>query len=101
MKKYIGLTIKRYIPFLIVGLIISFFIVSATASTIPTSVTVYNNNLSFLEGEIGASIVTYLIVAAIPMVLLTIIGPIFANSYRNSLESADLFYQYDRVCFLA
>lgn len=94
MKKYILLTIKKYIPFLIVGFVLTFFLLTTTALTTITTKTISNN---YFNGEdFALDVYPILIISAVPMFLLTCIGPLFANSYRNSLESADLYYQFGK-----
>lgn len=95
MKKYVFSVFKRNIPIFAISLAIitSIFLTLFTSS--PLSITTSMNTPivpEYTEVEI-TYMVTIAIVSFIPMIIFTWILPIFANTNRYSIRSADLFYQ--------
>ena len=88
MKNYIKFLLKKYLPFYVVlfAVCISFFFTFLTT----------DNNVYYrpIEAEYYLSTPSsYLLVFIIPLALVSIFAPIFANSYRYSIKSVDVFYQ--------
>ena len=96
MKKYLAFTLKRYIPLFVVTFALCFFtFITPFGSAIPTYVTYhYYNGESYFSSILSDLTVTggtlYLV---IPVAIISMVLPFFANSYRYSLQSADTFYQ--------
>ena len=96
MKKYIIYTLKRYIPLFAVTFAVCFSSFFFTATAIPTSTQYYinpYNDSMYYYGSIFSVADSGLIVLAIPLIVFSTILPFFANSYRYSLKSADMFNQ--------
>lgn len=95
MKKYIIYNLKRFIPLYAVFFVVTFsiFLITFSFTNISTK--------EIIDSQTGEGIYYYLnndlssniIILAIPLVVITFILPIFANNYRYSLRSADLFNQ--------
>ncbi len=88
MRKYVINTIKRYIPFFAVSAAVLFSLFLSVSMAL-TSYYYKPEGLSYYVNTPYSGLLIYFI----PLVLLSIITPIFANSYRYSLKSVDLFYQ--------
>lgn len=91
MFKYIGSTLKRFIPFFIISAVILFslgLIFVASSSSFVTSYKYEGMDIVYQNRPNGG-----LLFLLIPAFLLTCVAPLIANSYRNSLKSADFYYQ--------
>lgn len=93
MNKYIKHTLRRYIPLFAVTFAICFAMFLMYFSSISVTKIVYSPYDYPYYGLFGNYTDSGLIIAAIPIVILTTILPLFANSYRNSIKGADVFYQ--------
>lgn len=91
MKKYIIYTLKRYIPLYAVTFAICFSTFLMFFSYTPVTVTLYDNYNYYSINSYFAS--SGLLIIAIMFSILTMILPLFANTYRNSIKGADIFYQ--------
>ena len=88
MKNYIKFLLKKYLPFYVVlfAVCVSFFFMFLT-----------NDNNVYVR-PIGMDYYistpnSYLLLFIIPLAIVSIFAPIFANTYRYSIKSADMFYQ--------
>lgn len=88
MKNYIKFLLKKFLPLYIVlfAVSISFFFVYLTVDT---------NTYTRPEGLEYYVTKPYsgLLIFIIPLALISIIAPMFANTYRYSIKSVDIFYQ--------
>ena len=95
MKRYIVYTIKRNIPLFAITFAICFSTFLSVYSALPPTLTSYGYDYgaaavdAFAEGEVYAILIS----SAVILFLMSSILPLFANSYRYSLKSADVFYQ--------
>ena len=88
MKSYIKFLLKKYLPFYVVlfAVCISFFFMFLTT----------DNNVYYRHMETEYYLQqpsSFLLVFIIPLALVSIFAPIFANTYRYSIKSVDVFYQ--------
>lgn len=98
MKKFIGLTIKKYIPFIVISLIIfvsaSFFTFISKPIFYSFSDYVMTDGLpQFIYNSVNDKIMSNIRAMAIPLIGVTCIGALIANTYRYSIKDADLYYQ--------
>ena len=93
MKKYIIYTIKRHIPLFAVTFAVCFSIFMSYFSSISIEYTVYSGYDYYNYSLFGNLIDSGIITVSIPLAILTMILPIFANTYRYRLRAADVFYQ--------
>ncbi len=88
MKNYIKFLLKKYLPFYVVlfAVCISIFFVYLTND---------NNVYYYPSGVTYAVTSPYsgLLIFIIPLAIVSIFAPIFANTYRYSIKSVDVFYQ--------
>lgn len=88
MKSYIKFLLKKYLPFYVVlfAVSVSIFFIYLTAE---------NNVYYRFEGSDYFITTPYsgLLIFIIPLAMVSIFAPIFANTYRYSIKSADVFYQ--------
>lgn len=91
MKQYIKNLLKKYIPFYAVSfaIIISMFLIFVSVS--PNYITDYYSAQGYAYRFSGKF--SFLLLFIIPLAILTTVAPLFANSYRYSLKSVDVFYQ--------
>ena len=88
MKSYIKFLLKKYLPFYVVlfAVCISFFFTFLTT----------DNNVYYHHIETDYYIQqpsSLLLAFIIPLAIVSIFAPIFANTYRYSIKSVDVFYQ--------
>ena len=88
MKSYIKFLLKKYLPFYIVlfAVCISIFFIYLT----------FDNNVYSRPQGIDYWVsqpYSGLLIFVIPLAIVSIFAPIFANTYRYSIKSADVFYQ--------
>ena len=88
MNSYIKHLLKKYLPFYIVlfAVCISIFFIYLT----------YDNNAYSRPEGVNYYVTTPysgLLIFIIPLAFVSMIAPIFANSYRYSIKSVDVFYQ--------
>lgn len=88
MKNYVKYLLKKYLPFYVIlfAVCISFFFAFLTT----------DNNIYYRPEGLSYYVTrpySYLLVFLIPLAVVSIFAPIFANTYRYSIKSADVFYQ--------
>lgn len=95
MKKYIIYNLKRFIPLYAVFFAVTFslFLITFSYSSISTKEMIDSYGYVSPYYIFDSTPTSNLIVLAIPLIAITFILPIFANNYRYSLRSADLFNQ--------
>lgn len=90
MKLYIKNLIKKYIPFYAVSfaIVISMFLIFVSVAPNFYSEHIIED-MSYVDGKPFSALLFFII----PLAFLTTIAPFFANSYRYSIKSVDVFYQ--------
>ena len=94
-NKFILYTLKKYIPLYIITFAVCFSVFLSTFMSLPVTNVHYENgtgDVLYYSFDLNLS-GSGLISIAIIMIILTTIVPFFANSYRYSLQSLDLFNQ--------
>ena len=94
MKKYIGQTLRRFLPFFIIT---GALLLGMALMYVGNETSVYISYVNYFEGEPYSYITTRpysgLLYLLIPVFIITTLAPLIANYYRYSLKSVDLFYQ--------
>ena len=88
MKNYIKFLLKKYLPFYVVlfAVCISFFFMFLTTDN---NAYVHTTEAEYYISKPSSLLLLFII----PLGLVSIFAPIFANTYRYSIKSVDVFYQ--------
>ena len=93
MKKYLIFTMKRFIPFFIIsGAVFTSICLSVFSSVAVSDLYFEFEGVRELDAGIDGAY-SIIIIMAVLLFIFTCVAPIIANSYRNSLRSADLYNQ--------
>ena len=88
MKNYIKYLLKKFLPFYVILFAVS---ISLFFTYLTTDNNVYYRpeGLSYYVNSPASGLLLFII----PLAAVSIFAPIFANTYRYSIKSADVFYQ--------
>ena len=94
MFKYIGSSLKRFLPYFIIFASILFacgliYLASEESVILEYHTTIENVDYAYVNGNPYGGLMYF----AIPTFILVAIAPLIANAYRYSLKSVDFYYQ--------